>query len=481
MAVNNNAMLIRRELITHIARLLIEDKLVDKIDRIPLVMRPRNNPSVRCCIHKDRAVLKYKLMGMLGFNIQDEVDELTPLSEYARQAINRKGATDVVLTVIDEACSSCRKSSYAVTNFCRGCVARPCMVNCPKNAITFSEGRAKIDYDLCVNCGKCMNVCPFNAIVYMPVPCEEACPVGAISKNENGVEQIDFSKCIFCGKCLAACPFGAIVEKSNLVDIFRNKREGKKLVALIAPAIAGQFGVDLARIINSFKLIGFDYVYEVAHGAEVTTRFEAKELEERLNQGDKFMTTSCCPAYTSLVEKHIKELMPYVSHTKTPLYYTAEDVHEKHPDACIVFVSPCPAKRWEVFHNPYVDYALSFEEYGAWLVAAKIDLNNIEPAILDDIPAAEMRGFAASGGVTKAVKALADGLVINEILVNGIDRSTIRQLKTLVKSSNNNFIEVMTCEGGCIGGCNVVSNPKVALKQLNEAINSASSITQKIS
>ncbi|QKG79551.1 monomeric [FeFe] hydrogenase [Tenuifilum thalassicum] len=479
MAVDNNAMLIRRELITHVARLLIEDQLAEKIDRVPLIMRPRNNSSVRCCIHKDRAVLKYKLMGMLGFNIQDEVDELTPLSDYARQAMNRDETTDIVLTVVDEACSTCQKSSYAVTNFCRGCVARPCMVNCPKNAITFYNGKASIDYDLCVNCGKCMKVCPFNAVVYMPVPCEEACPVGAISKNENGVEQIDFSKCIYCGKCLSNCPFGAIVEKSSLVDIFINKRRGKELIALVAPAIAGQFGVDFPKIVKGFELIGFDYVYEVAHGAETTTNFEAQELKERLEQGDKFMTTSCCPAYTSLVDKHVNELKPFVSHTKTPMYYSAEDVRKKHPDACIIFVSPCPAKRWEVFHNPFVDFALSFEEYGAWLVAAKIDLNAVEPAIISNVPTAEARGFAASGGVTNALKSVANGLDINEMIVNGIDKSVVRQLKSFVKSPTANFVEVMTCEGGCIGGCNVVSNPRVALKQLNKSIGASCMASNK--
>ncbi|BDX36808.1 hydrogenase [Tenuifilaceae bacterium CYCD] len=481
MAVTNNAMLIRRDLITRMIRLLMEDQLVEKIDRIPLEMRPRNNPSVRCCIHKDRAVLKYKLMGLLGFNIHDETDELTPLSEYASMAIDRTNLTDVVLTVVDEACSSCRKTSYMVSNLCRGCVARPCMVNCPKNAISFVDGQAKIDHAACVNCGQCMKVCPFHAIVYLPVPCEEACPVGAICKNENGVESIDISKCINCGKCLSACPFGAVVEKSSLVDIFKSKHEKKTLVALLAPAIAGQFGVDLGRIINGFKLIGFQYVYEVAHGAETTARLEAEELEERLSSGGKFITTSCCPAYTSLVDKHIDTLKPYVSHTKTPMYYSAEQVRAQHPNACIVFVSPCPAKRWEVFHNPNVDYALSFEEYGAWLVAAKIDLNSIEPAVIENIPAAEARGFAASGGVSLAVKRVTDNSNIIDLQINGIDKAAIRQLKSFPKNPTANLVEVMTCEGGCIGGCNVISNPKIAAKQLQIAVDSAPAIAQQVS
>lgn len=477
MAINNNAMLIRRELLTRVARLLMDDQLVERIDRIPLEMRPRGGDHTRCCIHKDRAVLKYKLMGILGFNIHDEIDELTPLSEYARQAQAREQLTDVVLTVVDEACSSCRKNSYEVSNLCRGCVARPCAVNCPKQAIGFAGGQAHIDPAGCVSCGQCLKVCPFHAIVHLPVPCEEACPVGAISKNERGVEAIDPSKCISCGKCITACPFGAVVEKSHLAEIFRTMRQGQRpLVAIAAPAIAGQFGSDLGRIRRSFRQLGFADMVEVAHGAEVTARNEAAELAERLEAGAPFMTTSCCPAYTGMVRKHLPEMQPYVSHTRTPMSYCAEQVRRQQPDACVVFVSPCSAKRHEAFHDPNVDYVLSFEEYGAWLIAAGINLSTLEPEALDGLPPAEARAFGASGGVTLSVKALTPEGSVRPLQVSGLDKAAIRQLRAFIKAPTANFVEVMTCEGGCINGCNVVSNPKLAARQLQTAVDSAPKI-----
>lgn len=481
MSVSNNAMIIRRELLTRIIRLMEKGELEKSIDRIPLEIRPRNEASVRCCVHKDRAVLKYKLMATLGFNVQDETDELTPLSQYVQMAYERRSHSDVVLTVVDEACSSCRQTSYEVSNLCRGCVARPCINNCPKDAILFYNGQAHIDHKACVNCGKCLKMCPFHAIVYMPVPCEEVCPVNAIRKNERGVEYIDPSRCIYCGKCMVACPFGAIMEKSNLVDIFRNKIEGKQLVALMAPALAGQFGADIQRIRNSFHMLGFDYVYEVAQGAEMTIVNEAAELSERLEQGHPFMTSSCCPGYTSLVEKHIPGLKKFVSHTPSPLHYSAKKTREQHPDACIVFVSPCPAKRLEVCHDPYADYTLSFEEYGAWLVARQLDLNTIEPLEGDYQPAAEALGFAASGGVATAVKKAAGQLMVNELLINGIDKAALRQLKALPQQSTHNFVEVMTCENGCIGGCNAVTNPRLAAKKIQEAMKNAPSVLSETS
>ncbi|MFN3554776.1 MAG: monomeric [FeFe] hydrogenase [Bacteroidales bacterium] len=474
MSVTNNAMIIRRDLLTRIVKLLENDQLEERIDRIPLEIRPRYNAPVRCCVHKDRAVLKYKLMAILGFNIQDETDELTPLSTYARMAIERKEHSDMFLTVVDEACSSCRQTSYEVSNLCRGCVARPCINNCPKDAMVFIDGKAHINHKLCVNCGKCLKMCPFHAIVYMPVPCEEVCPVNAISKNDRGVEEINPEKCINCGKCIVACPFGAVMEKSNLVDIFKAKKEGRSLIALMAPAIAGQFGAEIGRIINSFRHLGFEHVYEVAQGAEQTILNEAEEWREKMSEGAHVMTSSCCPSYTSWVEKHSPDLKPFVSHTHTPLYYTAQMVRERHPEACLVFISPCTAKRHEVYHNPLVDYTLSFEEYGSWLVARGIDLKSLDDTGTEYVPAALARGFAAAGGVAAAVKTLAPEM--KDMVINGLDKSNIRLLKSFAKSSDANFVEVMSCENGCIGGCNVISNPKVAARQLKEAMKNAPSI-----
>ncbi len=95
-------------------------------------------------------------------------------------------------------------------------------MNCPKDAIRFKKnGQAMIDHDTCVSCGICHKSCPYHAIVYIPVPCEEACPVKAISKDERGIEHIDESKCIYCGKCMNACPFGAI-SKSHKPSMFCN-------------------------------------------------------------------------------------------------------------------------------------------------------------------------------------------------------------------------------------------------------------------
>lgn len=464
----NNATLTRRELLIRLCRLLIEEELEAKIDRIPLEMRPKNQQALRCCIHKDRAVLKYKLMALLGYNIHDEKDELTTLREYALGAYHRQSLTPVVMTVVDEACSSCQQGSFQVSNMCQGCEARPCAVNCPKEAITFINGKAHIDHELCVNCGKCLKECPFHAIIYRPVPCEESCPVGAITKDENGIERIDDSKCIYCGKCMAACPYGAIMEKSHIMEIFRAWREEKQVVAMVAPSIASQFRQPLEKIYKAIKQAGFHTIIEVAEGAEQTIAHESAEWQERMGKGEQVMTTSCCHAYTELVKKHLPELQNKVSDTPTPMVYTAKMARERYPNAVTVFLGPCTAKRHEAYYVNEVDFTLSFEELGALLIARNIEIGDMEQDTATPSACSLAQHFAHSGGVTSAIKAHA-GKALKEETIDGVDKAAIRQLKQIAKGkSTANFVEVMSCEGGCIGGVNTLMRGRQAEKAFRE-------------
>jgi [FeFe] hydrogenase (group B1/B3) len=454
MAYLNNTMIIRRQLVRKVVRLFNEGKLIEGIDRIPLEMSPREIPAQRrCCIYKERAVVRYKLMPILGLGIEEEQDELTPLSEFARMAIERKEPSKKVLTVVDEACTSCVKVSYIVTNICRGCVASPCIINCPKNAIRFNDsGTAQIKSDKCVNCGLCKEACPYHAIVYVPVPCEEVCPVNAISKNEQGIEYIDEAKCIYCGRCQNACPFGSIYEISNLVDVLKSIQQNQETIAMVAPALFGQYDVHPAKVMKAIEKIGFSKIVEVARGAEITTRNEAEELVHRLGEGAPYMTTSCCPSYVELTRKHIEGLKPFVSDTGSPMHYTAEMVKKQNPDAKTVFIGPCIAKRKEGIDNELVDFVLSFSELDTILEAMEIKPADCEEIVLENIDG-EARGFALSGGVIAAIRAQNLKIDVKSLAVDGLNKKSINLLKAFSKGkAPAQFIEVMACEGGCIAG-----------------------------
>ena len=464
----NYANQMRSRILVNVVKSFYKDRF-ETADEIPIELRPKDYDSSRCCIYKDRAILKYRMMAAMGFTPQEETNEATRLSDYGKEALKRQNHAKSCLAVIDIACSACVKSQYMVTDACRGCFARPGVMNCPKQAISFVNGKSHIDPDLCVSCGKCKEVCPYHAIVKLPVPCEEACPVGAIRKDEHGVEHIDEEACISCGKCLQSCPFGAIVERSQMVDVLNLiHNTDKKVVAMLAPAVAGQFPFELNQIVGALKKIGFDDVVEVAAGADITSTNESEEFIERMGEGANFMTTSCCPAYYRAAQVHIPEIQPFVSHTKTPMYYTAEMLKKDQPDCISVFVGPCLAKRTEAEYDPNVDYVLTFEEMGAMFVGAGVEIGDCEPVEFAMVSSSQARKYPLSGGVAAAVGNLVEGKVdFRPERIDGLTKDNIKLLKRYAtKGCENNMIEVMCCEGGCIAGPGCIALAKKAARQV---------------
>lgn len=283
-----------------------------------------------------------------------------------------------------------------------------------------------------------------------------------------------------------ACPFGAIHEKSQIIDVLSRIKEGKNVVAMIAPAIAGQFPYPVSKVRTALLKIGFKDVLEVAQGADVTTLTEAKDFKERMGENAPFMTTSCCAAYNELVKKHIPEMKPYVSETGTPMYYTAEIAKKKDPDCITVFISPCSAKRKEAMDNPNADYVINFEELGSILVAMKIEINNLEDTDFEVESSKEGRNFPLSGGVAEAVKsALAqqgDTVEIHPCIINGLNKQSIRELKNYAKTGqcpNGNLVEIMSCEGGCVGGNSALIAQRKAQKQITDYANEGKPVVKK--
>ena len=421
-------------------------------------------------------MVRYRILTLRGVDLDNDDDEFKPLGEYVKEVLDKDEPSLPLLTTIKSGCYGCPKDQYRISDACRGCIARPCMANFPRDAIVFINGQAHIQDDRCVRCGKCMEVCPFHAVVHIPVPCEEACPVNAIHKNEQGFVEVEHEKCIGCGKCVRSCPFGAIVERSELLHVLKMLKSGDKVVAMIAPAIDGQFPGTLGQIKSALKAAGFTDVFEVAKGAEVTSVREGVELVEKIESKQGYMTTSCCSSYMELIPKHLPFLKERYSDAYSPMAYSAEICKKEDPERKTVFIGPCLSKRVEANkkYRDIIDGVITFAELAAIFMAKDIDVREMpEESLGDDSSFGDCREYAVTGGVAGCVLSrLKDPSSVKIMNIDGIDKKTVRLMSTWQKKAPDvDLVEVMTCQGGCIAGPGTIVKPQVALRlrQANKA------------
>lgn len=430
---------LKYKVLREVARLSWTDSLLENIIDIPKKIVPGHEPTMRCCVYKERAIL----------------------SERVKIAMGGDKTNPNIIEVISIACDECPVGGYEVTNACRGCLAHRCEDVCRLGAISFDHNHvAHIDKTKCVECGMCAKVCPFTAIVSRKRPCQSACKIKAISMDENKAAIIDNNKCISCGACVYQCPFGAIMDKSYIVDVVKMLKENRKVVAIVAPSIASQFRhVKLGQIISAMKEVGFESVIEVALGADMVAQKEAIELAEK-----GFITSSCCPSFVDFIKKNFPNLVEHISHNLSPMAELGKFLKEKDPETKVVFVGPCTAKKMEIQLDNvkgYVDSVLTFEELQALIDSKDIDVPSLEEKPLDDASYFG-RVFAKSGGLSEAVAQSLKEQNINfeakPIICDGIEACKLALMKKARNALDGNFIEGMACLGGCVGGAGCLTH-----------------------
>ena len=445
---------LKYRVLCEVARLAWADKLLGNVIKIPKMIVPGKEPTMRCCVYKERAILAERVNIAMGGN----------------------PANPNQIEVIDIACDECPAAGYEVTDSCRGCLAHRCEDVCKRNAITFDQNHvAHIDKSKCVECGQCAKVCPFSAIVNRKRPCQSACKVKAIKINDDNAAAIDNNKCIQCGACVYQCPFGAISDKSFILDVIDMIKKSEnntkhKVYAIVAPSIASQFTyAKLGQIIKGLKNLGFYTVVEAALGADMVAMEESKELAEK-----GFLTSSCCPAFVQYIKSAYPALLPHVSHNYSPMAMLAKYIKDTTPNAKVVFIGPCTAKKAEAQLDsvkPYVDSVLTFEELQALFDSMDIDVTSLEEDVLDNA-SYYGRIFARSGGLSDAVKqALIEQNIdfdLKPAVCDGIEACKTALLKKSKNVLDANFIEGMACVGGCIGGAGCLTHGEKNKAQVDE-------------
>lgn len=403
---------------------------------IPKVISPGPKATMRCCVFKERAVLQERLKLALGGD---------------RNNPN-------IIEVIDIACDECPIDGITVTPACRGCISHQCMDACPKGVISFVDKRAYIDKEKCIECGRCIKACPYNAIIEQRRPCMASCKVGAISMDKYKKARIDNEKCIMCGACVYLCPFGAMQDKSmitEVLDILKDSGNSREfpVYAIIAPAIVSQFSyARIEQVVSGILKLGFYQVVEAALGADIVLHKEYEEFKEK-----DVLMTSCCPSFVMYIEKNFPNLAKHISGTVSPMVEAARLIKLAHPDAKVVFIGPCASKKHEYKLEKaqgYVDSVLSFEELQAFFDAREIDIENLGELPLNNASYFG-RIFAKSGGITEGIKNLAEkeeNTNFKPVAMASLDSCRQNMIKLNLGRAEENFFEGMACEGGCING-----------------------------
>ena len=466
---------IRRKVFTEVARMSFEGgDYGETLRRLPHKIIPGEVARYRQNILVERAIVSERLRLAIGLPLRD-LNEYAPTIDHLEDSVvAEKYYEPPLINIIPFACNACPPKQVRVSNMCQGCLAHPCREVCPKDAIKVVQGKSVIDQEKCI---KCVDQCPYNAIIKFERPCAEACGMDAISSDELGRAKIDYDKCVSCGMCLVNCPFGAIADKSQIFQMIQAIKRGDRVVAAVAPAFVTQFGenVSAAQMREAMLQVGFADVREVAVGADLCAVEEAEEFMEHVPARQPFMATSCCPAWSVMAKKEFPGFAPYISMTMTPMVLTARLQKRKHPDCKIAFIGPCAAKKLEASRRSVrseVDFVLTFEELRGMFAAKDIDFSQIPDTEAHYKASAPGVGFAASGGVAKAVEKVIQtknpDREVKTVYAEGL--RACRQMLRVARSGKYDgyLLEGMACPGGCIAGAGTVQPPEKSRRMLEQ-------------
>ena len=481
--INTTVIQIRRQVFTEVARMAYANVKGEQANhlmrKIPYTIIPGEEGKLRKDIFLERAIVEERVRLAMGLPTRRMDEHNSVVSGLEDASIADKYYDPPLVNVIKFACNRCPEKLVKVSDLCQGCLAHPCMEVCPKKAITWESGRSIIDQDKCIKCGRCVGVCPYNAIVKTERPCAAACGMGAIHSDELGRAEIDYSKCVSCGQCLVNCPFGAIADKGQIYQLIQGFNRGDRIYALVAPAFINQFPglASTGKLKAALKAIGFYDVVEVAIGADLCTIDEAKDFMEEVPAKIPFMGTSCCPAWSVMAKKLFPQQAECISMAMTPMVLTARLLKQDHPAARICFVGPCAAKKLEASRHSVrseVDFVLTFEELMGMFEAKQINFDDLPDDPNDNFnnASADGRGFAVSGGVAQAVvnviKKEDPTREVKVVSAQGLAECKKMMQLAAAGKYNGYLLEGMACPGGCIAGAGTLADPARSAMMLNK-------------
>jgi NADH-quinone oxidoreductase subunit G len=423
----------------------------------------------------------------------------------------RKIAVELLLAAHDRNCPTCAKSDACkLQNLARRLGVSEIRFKSMREMEPVDRTSPSLvrDPNKCILCGDCVRMCHeiqgIGAIDFAHRG-QKVAVLPSFGKDLNQVE------CVYCGQCSVVCPTGALTIKSDVEKVWKAIHNPQKtVIAQIAPAVRVAIGemfglkpgtVAIGQLVAAMKNIGFNKVFDTSFTADLTVLEEGNEFVKRKLAGERLpQFTSCCPGWVKFVEQYYPELFPNLSTCKSPQQMFGSLAREvlpgklgvKNEDVVIVSIMPCTAKKFEAQRPEFehdgirdVDYVLTTQELARMIDEAGINFNLLQPESLD-LPFGFKTGagviFGVTGGVSEAVLRWAaeavGGAPVEKVdyqevrgmqgiretvvtvgdvalklaVVHGLANARKMAEKVKAGECDYDFIEVMSCPGGCIGG-----------------------------
>ena len=364
------------------------------------------------------------------------------------------------------------------------------------------------DNEKCILCRRCVAVCKKVQEVAVIAPARRGFNTHIACAFESDLAD---APCVACGQCVAVCPTGALHEREEIDNVRDAINDPEKVVVVAAApavraAIGEEFGYPIGtntegKMFTAMRMLGFDKVFDVNFGADLTIMEEANELIHRVKEGGTLpMFTSCSPGWIRFVEYYYPELIPNLSSCKSPMQmfgatvktYWAQKENIDPKNIYVVGVMPCTAKKFERTREnenasgyPDVDAVLTTRELAKMIKNSGILYNELPDGTFDN-PLGEFTGagviFGATGGVMEAALRTAAETITGKPL-DKVDFKEVRGIKGIKEASYDlngvkvkvavasgltnakalcekirkgecdyTFVEVMCCPGGCVNG-----------------------------